>query len=268
MPSEKQSRIPKHPNLWLAKDLTFPRSSGISTGYENLDSFLPDSGWPKSGLVEIECESVGVGELRLLAPVLRQFSESRNQWITWINSPCIPYAPGLHSLGIDIQKILLIHTKKDKDTLWALEKSCRSKSCSAVLVWLNHPIKFKESQRLQMAAKAGGNLIYLFRLSRQQSHSSASELKLNLRHTEEFGVINIDILKRRRGWAVHDVKLNVAQIIDTSKKQIQDIREKLQLWRGTKGNPSSEHDSTQIEELPNTASRRFDKDLIQSNHLQ
>ena len=268
MPSKKQSRIPKHPNLWLAKDLTFQRSSGISTGYENLDSVLPDAGWPKSGLVEIEYQSIGVGELRLLAPVLKQLSQSRNQWITWIDSPCIPYAPGLHSLGIDIRKILLIHTKKNKDILWALEKSCKSKNCSAVLVWLNQPLKFKETQRLQLAAKAGGNLIYLFRLSTQQSGSSASELKLNLRHTEESGVINIDILKRRRGWAVYGVKLNVAQIIDTSKKQIQDVREKLQLWRGTRGNSSSKHDSTQREELPNAATRRFDKDLIQPSHLQ
>ena len=168
MPSEKQSRIPKHPNLWLAKDLTFQRSSGISTGYENLDSVLSDAGWPKSGLVEIEYQSIGVGELRLLAPVLKQLSQSRNQWITWIDSPCIPYAPGLHSLGIDIRKILLIHTKKNKDTLWALEKSCKSKNCSAVLVWLNQPLKFKDTQRLQLAAKAGGNLIYLFRLSTQR----------------------------------------------------------------------------------------------------
>ena len=114
MPSEKQSRIPKHPNLWLAKDLTFQRSSGISTGYENLDSVLPDTGWPKSGLVEIEYQSIGVGELRLLAPVLKQLSHSRNQWITWIDSPCIPYAPGLHSLGIDIRKMLLIQLESMK----------------------------------------------------------------------------------------------------------------------------------------------------------
>ena len=81
-------------------------------------------------------------------------------------------------------------------------------------------------------------------------------------------LFNIDILKRRRGWAVYDVKLNVAQIIDTSKKQIQDVREKLKLWRGTRGNSSSKHDSTQREELPNATTRRFDKDLIQPSHLQ
>ena len=119
-----------------------------------------------------------------------------------------------------------------------------------------------------MAAKAGGNLIYLFRFSTQQSDSSASELKLNLRHTEESGVINIDILKRRRGWAVHDVKLNVAQIIDTSKKQIQDVREKLQLWRGTRGKSPSGHYSVQRKELPSTTTRKVDKDLIQPSRLQ
>jgi len=139
-------------------------SLGVSTGYDNLDSVLSDSGWPISGLIEIQHQQVGNGELRLIAPALKQLSQSRNQWITWVNAPLIPYAPGLELLGIDTQKILLIHTKTHQDTLWALEKSCKSKNCSAVLGWVNRPVKFKETQRLQLAAKMGGNIIFLFHL--------------------------------------------------------------------------------------------------------
>ena len=233
MRSNKQ--IPQHPDVWLAKDISTRASSGISTGYENLDAILSNKGWPNSGLVEIGYQSVGNGELRLIIPALKQLSQSQKKWITWINPPLIPYAPGLQSLGVDIGKILLVHTKGIKDTLWSLEKTCKSKNCSAVLAWINRPLKFKETQRLQLAAKVGGNIIYLFHSGLNHSkNSSASELRLSLNPTEKPGTINIDINKRRKGWPLYDIAINVSQIIDTSHNQLADVKEKLHLWRGTK----------------------------------
>ncbi len=231
--SKKQ--IPQHPDLWFAKDINTQTFSGISTGYENLDAVLPNKGWPNSGLIEVGYQSIGNGELRLVIPVLKQLSQSRNKWITWINPPLIPYAPGLQSLGIYIRKILLVHTKQIKDTLWSLEKICKSKNCSAVLAWTNSPLKFKETQRLQLAAKMGSNLIYLFHpLLNHLENPSAAELRLALKPTEKPGTINVDINKRRRGWPIYGISINVSQVIDTSNNQLMDIKEKLQLWRGTK----------------------------------
>ena len=230
-----KKKIPKHPDIWFAKDINTVAPSGIATGYDSLDSALPNKGWPKSGLVEIEYQATGNGELRLVVPALRELSQSRNQWIAWVNPPLIPYAPGLQSLGVDISKVLLIHTKQPQDTLWSLEKTCKSKNCSAVLAWINRPFNFKETQRLQLAAKMGGNVIYLFYPgSNHIDHSSASELRLLLKTTAQPGRINVDISKKRRGWPVRDIAIDISQVIDTSDNQLMDIKEKLHLWRGTR----------------------------------
>ena len=235
-----KKKIPQHPDIWFAKDINTLAPSGISTGYDNLDSALPNKGWPKNGLVEIEYQATGNGELRLVVPALRELSQSRNQWITWINPPLIPYAPGLQSLGVDTGKILLIHTKQNQDTLWSLEKSCKSKNCSAVLAWINRPFSFKETQRLQLAAKVGGNVVYLFYPgSNHTERSSASELRLLLKTTAQPGTINVDVSKKRRGWPVRDIAIDVSQVIDTSDNQLIDIKEKLHLWRDTKNMPVS-----------------------------
>ena len=269
MALNKHNQLPKHPNLWMAKDMALHNSLGVSTGYDNLDSVLSDSGWPISGLIEIQHQQVGNGELRLIAPALKQLSQSRNQWITWVNAPLIPYAPGLELLGIDTQKILLIHTKTHQDTLWALEKSCKSKNCSAVLGWVNRPVKFKETQRLQLAAKMGRNIIFLFHLSHSGSvSSSASELRLLLKSTEELGVINVDICKKRGGWPVRNIRLSVSQTIDTSAAQTQDIKEKLHLWRGTRATSAGSYSSVQDEVLSNNAPQKNNKGLIQTSNLQ
>ena len=269
MTLNKHNQLPRHPNLWMAKDMTLHNSLGISTGYDNLDSVLSNSGWPSSGLIEIQHQQVGNGELRLIAPVLKQLSQSRSQWITWVNTPLIPYAPGLQSLGIDTQKILLIHTKTHQDTLWALEKSCKSNNCSAVLGWVNRPVKFKETQRLQLAAKTGGNIVFLFYLSHSNSaSSSASEIRLLLKSTEEPGVISVDICKKRGGWPVSNIKLSVSQTIDTSTTQTQDIKEKLHLWRGTRTASAGNYNSVQDEVFSNNAPQKNQKGLIQVSNLQ
>ena len=251
-----KKKISQHPDVWLAKDIARQTFSGISTGYENLDAALPNDGWPDSGLVEITYQSMGNGELRLILPALKQLSQSQNKWIAWIDPPLIPYAPGLQSLGVDIGKILLVHTKKVKDMLWSLEKSCKSKNCSAVLAWTNRTLKFKETQRLQLAAKMGGSLVYLFHpLSHMSESSSASELRLALRPTEKSGTIKVDIKKRRRGWPTDDIPIDVSQVIDTSNNQLMDIKEKLQLWRGTKALTSLRRKSGK-DHLPSNARRK------------
>ena len=265
--SKKQ--IPQHPDLWLAKDITTATPSSISTGYKNLDVVLSNKGWPENGLVEIAYQSMGNGELRLILPALRQLSQSHNKWIAWIDPPLIPYAPGLQSLGVDIGKILLVHTKEVKDMLWSLEKSCKSKNCSAVLAWTNRPLKFKETQRLQLAAKMGGNLIYLFHpLSCGLENSSASELRLVLKPTEKLGTIYVNINKRRRGWPIDDIPIDVSQVIDTSNNQLMDIKEKLQLWRGTRALTPLRRKSGKDHLSPNATLKTTAGSSISSNLIQ
>ena len=116
----------------------------------------------------------------LFIPALKALSQQQDRWLAWINPPFSPYAPALRTLGVDINKILLVHPKDHKDALWATEKACKSGTCSTVFAWLDESqLTFKDTQRLQIAAKQGNTLSCLFRPQNEQP--SMAELRLSVR---------------------------------------------------------------------------------------
>ncbi len=68
--------------LWRAGERK-AQVPALSTGYQALDVLLPGGGWPDSGLVELLPARSGIGELRLLMPVLARLSRG-SRWIAWI----------------------------------------------------------------------------------------------------------------------------------------------------------------------------------------
>jgi cell division inhibitor SulA/protein ImuA len=229
-----KNKLLRHPDLWRAGQLAQqgqPQTPGIATGYKQLDGHLPGQGWPAAGLMEFMLTSAGIGELRLLVPALQQLSRNEARWLTWINPPFIPYAPALQSVGIDTSRILLIHPRTHLDTLWALERACKSGSCSIALAWLDEKkLKLKDTQRLQVAAKQGRTLTCLFRPRTALTQSSMAELRLALGHLKP-GQVSVDILKRRGGWPVNNVVLPVAQTTDTDYPETAEMQHHLEVWR-------------------------------------
>ena len=59
-----------HPALWHARGALAPRGGVLSSGFAALDAELPGGGWPAGSLTELLLGSPGLGEWRLLAPVL------------------------------------------------------------------------------------------------------------------------------------------------------------------------------------------------------
>ena len=239
-----KQQLLKHPDLWLAgqlADANTHQQASIATGYTALNEHLPGNGWPAAGLMEFMLKQAGIGELRLLAPALQTLSQTENRWIAWINPPFIPYAPALESVGIDTRKILLIHPRRNppnnshrshhRDSLWALERACKSSTCSAALAWLDEKkLKLKDTQRLQLAAKKGGTLTCLFRPQTAHKHASMAELRLAVHH-QKNGEVQVDVLKRRGGWPIQNITLPVAQTTGTQHQHPIQIQQQLTLWR-------------------------------------
>ena len=207
----KLDRLLKHPNVWRARQLSDQQSrtqAGIATGFSALDTHLPGEGWPRSGLVELLLTSAGIGELSLLIPALRTLTQDERRWSAWINPPFVPYAPALRQAGIDTGKLLLIQlpqtaqrSEDHKAALWALERACRSGSLSAALAWLDErQLTFKDTQRLQVAAKQGRTFACLVRPGHAHTAASMAELRLALGPAREPGHLHVDLLKRRGGW--------------------------------------------------------------------
>ncbi|MXX28985.1 MAG: translesion DNA synthesis-associated protein ImuA [Gammaproteobacteria bacterium] len=222
--------------LWRARDLPgqtcAEQSAGIPTGFDQLDRLLPGQGWPRAALSEILCDSAGIGELGLVAPGLARLSREQARWITWINPPFMPHAPGLAAAGIDVGKMLLIRTgqadSSGQDALWALEQSLESGACSAVLAWLDERcLRIPDLRRMHLRAQQGRSWAVLFRPGLASRNPSAAELRLRIRAAPaaegEARRLLLSILKRRGGWGIDDLPLELAAMDDSEAL--------LRLWR-------------------------------------
>ncbi len=209
--------------LWRARDLPgharYEQSAGLPTGFDQLDRLLPGQGWPRAALSEILCDSAGIGELGLVAPGLARLSREQARWITWINPPFMPHAPALAAAGIDVNKVLLIRTgaadSNGQDALWVLEQALESGACSAVLAWLDElRLRIPDLRRMHLRAQQGRAWAVLFRPGLESRNPSAAELRLRIRAADlssEGGPrrLLLSILKRRGGWGVDDLPLEL-----------------------------------------------------------
>ena len=77
-PDEATGTVPlesllQHPALWRGRQAAVRPT--LSSGSALLDARLPSGGWPAGGLTEILTRRAGLGELRLVLPLLRRLSQ-------------------------------------------------------------------------------------------------------------------------------------------------------------------------------------------------
>jgi hypothetical protein len=234
-------KLLSHPQLWRAgkTDRIGPAVQRIPSGYPRLDKMLV-GGWPRDGLVELLADQVGIGETRLIAPALATLSQEEQRWLAWINPPHLPYAPALSSLGIAIDKVLLVHPACHEDALWSMEQALKSGTCSTVLGWFdNSRLTTKDLRRLQLAARQGGTLTILFRSLNAARHSTLAELRIVLTLPESpprsalaengHDLLQLEITKRRGGWPVAPFLLQLQR--SPTSLTAKELREHIESWR-------------------------------------
>lgn len=190
------------PRIWQAGR---PARVGatLATGWPELDRVL-GGGWPLGQLTELLVEACGLGELSLLMPALAGLTRPPPQpgaeprWVALVAPPHLPYAPPLAHAGLDLARVLVVHARRDMDTLWAIEQALQSQTCAAVLGW---PATGDEGalRRLQLAAEASGAWTVLFRDARFQAASSPAPLRIRVARGAAPGQLALDVLKRRGG---------------------------------------------------------------------
>lgn len=193
-------------DIWRGGEMPPAARAGLPTGFPALDALLPGGGWPQGALTEILADSEAVGALRLVLPALATLSEAP-RWLAWIAPPHVPYAPALAAGGVTLSRVLLVHPRERTDRLWALEQALRSGTCSAVLAWLAGTGR-TPMRRLQLAAEAGDTWGVLFRPAWARRESSPAALRLLVEAVP--GGVRVRVLKRRGGWAVGPVTLELA----------------------------------------------------------
>lgn len=170
------------PQLWKGKRRNHSQRT-LTTGHQRLDDHLPGRGWPLGAITELLSDKPGLGELSLLFPALAELGQ-QGQWLILVDPPWIPYPASLHGRGLPLDRMLVIRTKNEKESLWACEQAFRGNRGGAVLAW-PHRINFARLRRLQLAAEENAKLAFLFRPERVADGSSPAALRLKVFADEE-----------------------------------------------------------------------------------
>jgi cell division inhibitor SulA/protein ImuA len=204
----KIARLLEHPAIWRGRSAA--QREGLPTGFAALDEYLPDNGWPRTGLIEILVSRFGSGELTLLVPALAMLTRAAAaRWCVWVAPPLVPFAPALASCGVVLDRVAVVggarfrgdpgigHPSKSRSPLpmafnasqdarfrgdpgmWAFEQTLGSGACDAVLGWVRQ-VKPRGIRRLQLAAERGRTLGVLFRPRRAAREASAAVLRLSV----------------------------------------------------------------------------------------
>ncbi len=198
-----------HPGLWQADQLDRPARVGpaeLASGFAELDAQLPGGTWPAQALTELLLPHPGVGELRLLAPVLAAL-QARQHCLMWFDPPATPCAWALGALGIDVQRLVVVRARQPlknparpllpaADVLWALEQALKSGHLGAVLAWLPARLPADALRRLQLAAQAHDGPVFLLRDAAQAARPSPAPLRLLLASAGP-DQLQLQLLKRR-----------------------------------------------------------------------
>lgn len=194
------------PHVWQASRLG-RAAPVIATGYGSLDQRLHHGGWPAQATTELLLPRLGLGELRLLLPALRQAQHRR--WLVFVNPPHQPHAAALAQQGLNPHRVLVIHPASDKELLWSAEQVLHSGCCGAVITW-GGPRNLTPHQlrRLQQAAQRGDCWHTLLRNAEMTRQASPSALRIALQATAR-GLLQLQIVKQRGGWAGQQLELRV-----------------------------------------------------------
>lgn len=185
-------------DIWRGRGRS-PADPGRSlpTGFDALDARLPEGGWPAGALSELLVAQAGVGELRLVMPLLARLSRA-GQWVAWVDPPHIPYAPALAGADVDLSRLIIIRTAASRDSLWAMEQALRHGACRALLGWPGRGADERRLRRLQLAAEQSGAAAFLFRPPQAAERPSPAALRLRV-DADADGTV-VEILKCRGGW--------------------------------------------------------------------
>lgn len=202
LPPRLQSRV------WQGNQLAHAGERTVASGHAALDAQLPGAGWPAGSLTELLVEQGGIGEMRLVAPVLRTLTARAGRHVLLVAPPWRPYACALKAWGIALERLIWVRAS-EAEAPWAAEQALKQDGIGAVLLWQSR-VRADALRRLQVAAQDSQSLAFLMRPPAARSQSSPAPLRmvctpvpppedarLNRREWMQLTAVSVDIFKRR-----------------------------------------------------------------------
>ena len=204
MADELSRLIDATPYLWrgdrpLSKSLeVFP------SGYQTLDRALPSGGWPLGNIIELLPVAAGIGELRLLLPIIRDITRSQG-YVVIINTPYELYTPALVNAGVELNYLLRVTPKNRQDAFWVAEKALITAACRMVLLWPDgfadaagqgrRYMDHRLTRRLQVAARSGDSILMLYRFADRDARDKTPWATIRLLLAAMEGGLEIEVEK-------------------------------------------------------------------------
>ncbi|XOV80080.1 MAG: translesion DNA synthesis-associated protein ImuA [Aestuariibacter sp.] len=180
--------------VWQGHPTDTKQSVG-SSGYAELDELLC-GGFPQQGVIDIHSQ-LGIGEFRLLQPLLRARHQQQQNYLALIAPPFKLNAEMLAEAGLSLSRVLIIQSQSAQESLWAAEQCLKSGCCHSVLSWAKD-LEVHQIKRLQLAAKQSQSLHFLFRPVALSRISLPVTLAMHLEPAPSG--IEVTITKQIGGW--------------------------------------------------------------------
>jgi protein ImuA len=141
----------------------------LSFGLDALDQHLPHGGLATAALHEVAPHQHGdtPAAFGFLVALLARFHPITRPLLLVASHRALadhgrPHGHGLLQLGLDPARLILVETRNDKQSLWAMEEALRSRVPAAVGGAIGK-LDLKTSQRLHLAAGDAGLPLWLLR---------------------------------------------------------------------------------------------------------
>ena len=205
---EQQTSIEQllqRPDIWQSARRR-QQQTGISTGFDALDSCLHLGGWPCSSMAEILGRQQGIGELQLLLPTLARLTNT-GRYCLLLSPPYTPYPAALAAAGVSVDRLLVIDSGNTRQQLWSAEQTLRSGAAGCVIAWFGRQkLDTAQLRKLLLAAKHSDTLLFLQRHHSMAQQASPAGLRLLLGCTQT-GQLQLDVLKQPGGWSGQSITL-------------------------------------------------------------
>lgn len=211
-----------HPAVWRAQAGGTAREAGVASGFAALDAELPGGGWPVRALTELLLMQPGLGEIRLLAPLLADLARE-GRYAMLFNPPATLNAPALLELGCSPGACIVVQahalasrrrrpagapgTAAMAELCWAVEQALRSGQLGAVLAWPGRSLRGEALRRLQLAAQSHEGPAFLLREAAAADQPSPAPLRLLL---QPAGPDELALRFFKRRGPAHDQPLTLA----------------------------------------------------------
>lgn len=164
----------------------------VAFGVAEIDRFLPGGGLTMGALHEVGAAQHGAkpaafGFAMALA-ALAQGARRGPMVLILSRRSCkdfgMPYGHGLAKLGVDAGRLIVVETRSDKEALWAIEETLKSRAELAMVVGVpgsdRDPARhLTESRRLSLAAAARGTpLVLVSSAARAQASAAVTRWRI------------------------------------------------------------------------------------------